>query len=118
MSRSHRNRAAEIATVTKRDAAEKVADDSANSQESTTAKAQAEKFIAEYGLTEEDLMWGEISAAYNDLATRIESMGDADKVTRMWQIATLIRTAAFITHDAPIITELKIVFDTPRRLHP
>jgi hypothetical protein len=151
MSRSHRNRAAEIATVTKRDAAEKVAKlmklakGSTNPHESTTAKAQAEKLVAEHGLTENDLMSGEISAAFDDLVDgiqkivaghpalppglfntsavvtdilhRIKAMGDTDKVTRMRQIATVIRTTAFIAGDTPIIAEIKIVFDTALKNH-
>jgi len=35
----------------------------------------------------------------------------------MRQIATVIRTAAFIAGDTPIIAEIKIVFDTALKNH-
>lgn len=137
--------------MTKKEAAEKVAKltklakGSANPNEATTARTQADKIIAEHGLTEHDLTSGEMAAAFDDLVDgvqkivaghpalppglfnssavitdvihRFKNMKDVDKAARLRQLATIIRTTSFIAGDSPIVAEIKAVFDTALKNH-
>jgi hypothetical protein len=137
--------------MTKKDAAEKVAKlmklahGSTNPNEAATAKSQAEKLVSEHGLTDNDLMSGEMAAAFDDLVDslqkvvashpalppglfnssaiitdvlhKIKNIGDADKTIRLRQITTLVRTAAFIAGDKPIVAEIKAVLDNTLKNH-
>jgi len=137
--------------MTRKDAAEKVAklmklaNGSSNPNEAATARAQAEKLVAEHGLTDNDLMSGEMAAAFDDLVDsvqkviashpalppglfnssaivtdilhKIKNIGDTDKATRLKQITTIVRTASFIAGDTPIIAEIKAVLDSALKNH-
>jgi len=137
--------------MTRRDAAEKVAKlhklakGSTNVHEAAAARTQAEKIVAEHQLTDNDLMSGEMAAAFDELVDnlqkmvaghpslptglfnssaivtdvlhKIRSMGDIDKATRLRQIAAIVRTASFIAGDTPIVAEVKTVFDTALKNH-
>jgi hypothetical protein len=137
--------------MTRKDAAEKVAklmklaNGSSNANEAATAKAQAEKLVAEHGLTDNDLLSGEMAAAFDDLVDsvqkvvashpalppglfnssaivtdilhKIKNLGDTDKATRLKQITTIVRTASFIAGDKPIVAEIKAVLDSTLKNH-
>jgi Protein of unknown function (DUF2786) len=137
--------------MTRKDAAEKVAklmklaNGSTNPHEAATARSQAEKLVAEHGLSDNDLLSGEMAAAFDDLVDslqkvvashpalppglfnssaivtdvlhKIKNIGDTDKVTRLRQITTLVRTASFIAGDMPVIAEIKAVLDSTLKNH-
>jgi carboxylesterase type B len=137
--------------MTRKDAAEKVAklmklaNGSSNANEAATAKAQAEKLVAEHGLTDNDLLSEEMAAAFDDLVDsvqkvvashpalppglfnssaivtdilhKIKNLGDTDKATRLKQITTIVRTASFIAGDKPIVAEIKAVLDSTLKNH-
>jgi carboxylesterase type B len=137
--------------MTKKEASEKVAklmklaNGSNNIHEASNAKAQAERLINEYGLSDSDLLSGEMAAAFDDLVDSVhkvvashpalppglfnssaiitdilhkfKNIGDADKATRLRQITTIVRTSAFIAGDTPIIAEIKAVLDSTLKNH-
>jgi hypothetical protein len=137
--------------VTKKEAAEKVAKlgklsrGTTNPHEAAAAKIQAEKIVAEHGLSSSDLDTGEMGAAFDDLVdqigrvaskkselssglfdtrslieqvlTAIKDIGEADKVARLRQIVTLIRTAAFIAGDNKTIAQVKTALDAVLKNH-
>jgi hypothetical protein len=137
--------------MTKKDAAEKVAklmklaNGSSNPHESATAKSQAEKLVAEHHLTDNDLLSGEMAAAFDDLVDsvqklaashpalppglfnssaiitdvlhKLKNIGDTDKSTRLKQITTIVRTASFIAGDTPLVAEIKAVLDSTLKNH-
>lgn len=137
--------------MTRKDAAEKVAklmklaNGSTNPHEAATARSQAEKIVAEHGLSDNDLLSGEMSSAFDELVDslqkvvashpalppglfnssaivtdvlhKIKNIGDSDKVTRLRQITTIVRTAAFIAGDTPVIAEIKAVLDSTLKNH-
>ena len=135
----------------KKDAAEKVAklmklaNGSTNAHEAATARSQAEKLVAEHHLTDNDLMCGEMAAAFDELVDslqkvvashpalppglfnssavitdilhKIKNIGDTDKAARLKQITTIVRTASFIAGDTPVIAEIKAVLDSTLKNH-
>jgi adenylate cyclase class IV len=137
--------------MTKKDAAEKVAKlmklakGSANEHESATARAKADSLAKEYGLTANDLLAGEMAAAFDELVdefhkfvvnhspmtdgmfgttavvtdvlSKIKNVKDTDKATRLRQIAGVIRIASFIAGDNQIVAEVKVVLDTALKNH-
>lgn len=137
--------------MTKKEAAEKVAKlgklsrGTTNPHEAAAAKIQAEKYIAEHGLSSSDLDAGEMGAAFDDLVdqvgrivsrrselsaglfdtrsvveqvlTAIKDIGEADKAARLRQIVTLIRTASFIAGDNKTIAQVKTTLDTVLKNH-
>lgn len=137
--------------MSRKDAAEKVAklmklaNGSTNPHEAATAKRQANKLVEEHGLTDSDLMSGEMAAAFDDLVDsvqkvvanhpalppglfnssaiitdilhKIKTLGDTDKATRLRQITTIVRTASFIAGDTPVIAEIKAVLDSTLKNH-
>jgi hypothetical protein len=137
--------------VTRKSASEKVAKllklakSSTNPHEASTARSQANKLIEEHGLTDADLIGGEMSAAFDDLVDsvkkaiaqhpaipdglfgslgivdqvldKIKNIGDSDKATRLKQITTLIRTASFIAGSQPIVAEIKTILDNTLKNH-
>jgi hypothetical protein len=137
--------------VSRKDAAEKVAKlmklakGSSNTHEAATARTQAEKLVAEHGLTDNDLMSGEMGAAFDDLVDsiqkivashpalpaglfntsavvtdilhKIKNINDIDKATRLRQITTIVRTASFIAGNTPVIAEVKAVLDSTLKNH-
>lgn len=137
--------------MTKKEAAEKVAklmklaNGSTNVHEAANAKAQAEKIVEDHGLTENDLMSGEMAAAFDDLVDSVhkivashpalppglfnssaiitdilhkfKTIGDTDKAARLRQITTIVRTASFIAGDNTVIAEIKAVLDSTLKNH-
>lgn len=137
--------------MNKKDAAEKVAKlmklakGSSNEHEAKTARSQAEKIVAEYGLSDLDLEAGEMAAAFDDLVDglqkmvashpalpegifnssaivtdvlhKIKNLGDTDKATKLKQITTIIRTASFIAGDNTTISNAKAALDTALKNH-
>lgn len=123
----------------------KLANGSSNQHESDTARSQAEKLVAEYGLSTLDLEAGEMAAAFDDLVDslqkvvashpalpeglfnssaivtdvlhKIKNIDDVDKATKLKQITTVVRTAAFIAGDNPVIAGAKAALDTALKNH-
>jgi hypothetical protein len=123
----------------------KLAKGSTNEHEASAARSQATKIIEEHDLTDADLMSGEMSAAFDDLVDsvqkaiaqhpavpdglfgtmgileeilrKIKNLGDADKATRLKQITTLVRTAAFIAGSQPLVAEIKSILDNTLKNH-
>jgi len=136
--------------TTKREAAEKVAklrrlaDSTKNPHEKATARRQADKLAAEYGLGKEDLDAGKMAAAFDDLVGAVErvvenapipkgifdtgsiirevtgkirKLDDADKSKKLRQVATAVRVAAMIAGDNKTVAELKAVLDSVLKSH-
>ena len=137
--------------MTRKDASEKVAKllklagSSTNPHEAATAKAQAEKLVAEHGLTDNDLMSDEMGAAFDDLVDRlqkvvaghpampsgmfnqsavindvllkIKNIDDTDKATQLRRIAVGVRTASFLFGDNKVVAEVKVILDTVLKNH-
>ena len=123
----------------------RLAKGSSNPHESSNARAQAEKLVNEHGLTESDLTSGERAAAFDDLVdsvhafvrnhpsipdgmfgtsaivtdvlNRIKNIEETEKSTRLGQITTVVRTAAFIAGDDPNIKGIKRILDETLRKH-
>jgi hypothetical protein len=137
--------------VNKKEAAEKVAKlgklsrGTTNPHEAAAARIQAEKIVAEHGLSPGDLETGEIGAAFDDLVNQvgriaskrpelsaglfdtqplvdqclaaIKDIGEADKAARLRQITTLVRTAAFVAGSNKTIAQVKATLDTVLKNH-
>lgn len=137
--------------MTKKEAAEKVAkltklaEGSTNPHEASAARSRAQKIVDEHGLTDHDLMSGEMSGAFDELVDsvqkivashpalppglfnssavitdvlhKIKNIGDVDKSVRLRQITTIVRTASFLVGDNAVISEIKAVLDTTLKNH-
>lgn len=137
--------------MTKKDAADKVAKlmklarGSSSPHEAASAKIQAEKIAAEHGLSHQDLVTGEMGAAFDDLvdevkkfvASRpeipaglfdtktlvdqvvrsIKDIREVDKAARLRQITTVIRGAAFVAGDNKVVAQIKTTLDTVLKNH-
>ena len=136
--------------MSKQKAAEKVAKllelarGTTNPHEAAAARAEAERLVAQHGLTDADLENGEMGAAFDDLVDqvgRVASTGNfssglfdarsivdkvlqsikeiskADKATRLRQFTTLVRTASFVAGDNKVIAEVKTTLDTVLKNH-
>jgi hypothetical protein len=123
----------------------RLAKGSSNPHEAATARAQAEKIVKAQGLTENDLTSGERAAAFDDLVdtvhafvlnhpaipdgmfgtsaivtdvlNRIKNIKETEKATRLGQITSVVRTAAFIAGDDPTIKGIKKILDDTLRKH-
>jgi hypothetical protein len=139
--------------VTRKAAAEKVAKlmklakSSTNPHEVSTARSQANKIVEENGLSDSDLLSGEMASAFDDLVdsvkkavaqhpavssgmfdsmggamidqvlVKIKNLDDTDKATRLRQITTLVRAANLIAGSQPLVAEIKTILDTTLKNH-
>jgi hypothetical protein len=138
--------------MTRVEAAEKVAklrrlaSGTPNEHEASSARAQAERLIAEHFLTEDDLTSGEKAAAFDDLVDalhrytvdhpalhggmfgsstiledilhKVKNLKKPDKTVYLGKIATYIRTATFLAGDhVPSLREIKRILDDTLHSH-
>jgi len=123
----------------------KLANGSTNSHEAASAKSQAEKLVLEHGLSNDDLMSGEMASAFDelvdsipkivashpvlsqglfdasaivtDILAKIKAIDDLDKVKRLRQVANMVRTASFFAGNNPTIAEVKAILDSTLKNH-
>lgn len=118
-----------------------------NQHEAMAARSQANKLASEHGLTPNDLASGKRAVAFDDLVDRlhayvmqhpktqtagelfahtpiiedvlakIKGIEETDKSVKLGQIVTIVRTAAFVAGDHPVIASLKHLVDTTLQRH-
>lgn len=122
-----------------------LARDNTNENEASAARRQAEKLAVEHGLSQSDLETGKLAAAFDDLVdglhkyvtqlpilpsdvlgasgvvkdvlTKIKSMGEVDKSSKLRTVAALVRTASFIAGDNHVVRSVKAQLDSALKNH-
>lgn len=124
---------------------ERLARGSSNPHEAAAARERAHKIAQEHGLSPAEIEVGTMGAAFDDLVdqvkkivaqsprvpaglfdtrslvddvlNKIKGASDADKASRLKQIAGLIRTASFIAGNNKTVAEAKAALDTVLKNH-
>lgn len=113
--------------------------------EAQAARSQAQKMELENGLGNQDLTDGRMGAAFDDLVeeigkvvdrhpniptglfgtgnvirdalNQVKAMPEADKVSRLRQIVSVVRAASFFLGNNRMVAEVKTVVDTALKNH-